>query len=124
MKSAHLVCLLVCLLFAAFVHAQEKDDPAKDKQIEQQVLKDIKKTCTPQKKQSDKEWQDMILSSEANRLLIKNAITAVKRDNWTTTGRQWVRWIVWKIIKREATASRCFSERSRYTPSYKAPMLC
>jgi len=81
MKSAHLVCLLVCLLFAAFVHAQEKDDPAKDKQIEQQVLKDIKKTCTPQKKQSDKEWQDMILSSEANRLLIKNAITAVKRDN-------------------------------------------
>ncbi|WP_434057781.1 YicS family protein [Enterobacter asburiae] len=81
MKAAHLVCLLVCLLFAAFVHAQEKEDPAKEAQIKQQVLKDIKKTCTPQKKQSDKAWQEMILSSEANQLLIKNAITAVKRDN-------------------------------------------
>ncbi|MBT1885231.1 YicS family protein [Enterobacter mori] len=77
MKAAHLVCLLVCLLFAAFVHAQE----AKGAQIKQQVLKDVKKTCTPQKKQSDKAWQAMILSSEANQLLIKNAITAVKRDN-------------------------------------------
>ena len=75
MKSAHLVCLLVCLIFAAFVHAQ------KEAQIKQQVLKDVKKTCTPQKKQSDKAWQAMILSSEANQLLIKNAITAVKRDN-------------------------------------------
>ena len=82
MKAAHLVCLLVCLLFAAFVHAQE---------IKQQVLKDIKKTCTPQKKQSDKAWQEMILSSEANQLLIKNAITAVKRDNldayWAAVGQ-------------------------------------
>ena len=41
----------------------------------------MKKACTPQKKQSDKAWQAMILSSEANQLLIKNAITAVKRDN-------------------------------------------
>ncbi|HFK5792975.1 YicS family protein [Enterobacter asburiae] len=91
MKAAHLVCLLVCLLFAAFVHAQEKEDPAKEAQIKQQVLKDIKKTCTPQKKQSDKAWQEMILSSEANQLLIKNAITAVKRDNldayWAAVGQ-------------------------------------
>lgn len=50
MKSAHLVCLLVCLLFAAFAHAQEKDDPAREAQIKQQVLKDVKKACTPQKK--------------------------------------------------------------------------
>ena len=89
--AAHLVCLLVCLLFAAFVHAQEKDDPAKEAQIKQQVLKDIKKTCTPQRKQSDKAWQEMILSSEANQLLIKNAVTAVKRDNldayWAAVGQ-------------------------------------
>ena len=65
MKSAHLVCLLVCLIFAAFVHAQETSAPEKEAQIKQQVLKDVKKTCTPQK----------------NQLLIKNAITAVKRDN-------------------------------------------
>ena len=70
-ESCAPVCLLVCLLFAAFVHAQEKDDPAKETQIKQQVLKDIKKTCTPQKKQSDKARQEMILSSEANQLLIK-----------------------------------------------------
>lgn len=91
MKAAHLVCLLVCLLFPAFVHAQEKEDPAKEAQIKQQVLKDIKKTCTPQKKQSDKAWQAMILSSEANQLLIKNAVTAVKRDNldayWAAVGQ-------------------------------------
>jgi hypothetical protein len=41
----------------------------------------------------------MILSSEANRLLIKNAITAVKRDNLDNYWAAWVRWIVWKIIK-------------------------
>lgn len=91
MKSAHLFCLIVCLLFAAFVHAQEEESPAKDAQIKQQVLKDIKKTCTPQRKQSDKEWQAMILSSEANQLLVKNAITAVKRDNldgyWEAIGQ-------------------------------------
>lgn len=80
-ESCTLVCLLVCLLFAAFVHAREKDDPVKEAQIKQQILKDVKKACTPQKKQSDKAWQAMILSSEANQLLIKNAITAVKRDN-------------------------------------------
>lgn len=33
MKSAHLFCLIVCLLFAAFVHAQEEESPAKDAQI-------------------------------------------------------------------------------------------
>ena len=41
----------------------------------------------------------MILSSEANQLLIKNAITAMKRDNRTPTGMQSVRWIVWKITE-------------------------
>ncbi|HDX4049993.1 TPA: hypothetical protein ROG05_002375 [Enterobacter soli] len=91
MKSAHLFCLIVCLLFAAFVHAQDEESPARDAQIKQQVLKDIKKTCTPQRKQSDKEWQAMILSSEANQLLVKNAITAVKRDNldgyWDAVGQ-------------------------------------
>ena len=81
MKATHLICLLICMLFAAFVHAQEKDNPAKEAQIKQQVMKDIKKTCTPQKKHSDKAWQAMILSSEANQLLIKNAVTAMKRDN-------------------------------------------
>ena len=81
MKFAHLFCLIVCLLVAAFVHAQDEESPAKDAQIKQQVMKDLKKVCTPQKKQSDKQWQAMILSSEANQLLIKNAITAMKRDN-------------------------------------------
>ncbi|HDS9360953.1 TPA: hypothetical protein QH850_003526 [Enterobacter chengduensis] len=91
MKSAHLICLLACLLFTAFAHAREANDAAKDAQLKQQVLKDIKKACTPQKKQSDKAWQTMILSSEANRLLIKNAVTAMKRDNldgyWEAVGR-------------------------------------
>ena len=39
MKAAHLVCLLVCLLFAAFVHAQEKDDPVKEAQITQRLVR-------------------------------------------------------------------------------------
>ena len=91
MKSAHLFCLIVCLLFAAFVHAQETQDPAKYEQLKQQVLKDIKKTCTPQGKQTDKEWQAMIMSSEANKLLVENAITAIQRDNldnyWSAIGQ-------------------------------------
>ncbi len=91
MKSAHLVCLLVCLLFAAFAHAQETPDPAKYEQLKQLVLKDIRKVCTPQKKQSDKAWQAMILSSEANQILVKNAVTAMQRDNldnyWAAVGQ-------------------------------------
>jgi len=55
MKSAHLFCLVVCLLFAAFVHAQELNDPVKLEQMKQSVLKDVKKACAPQRKQSDKE---------------------------------------------------------------------
>jgi len=53
MKSAHLFCLVVCLLFAAFVHAQELNDPVKLEQMKQSVLKDVKKACAPQRKQSD-----------------------------------------------------------------------
>jgi hypothetical protein len=49
MKSAHLVCLLVCLLFAAFVHAQEKDDPAKDKQINNKSLRILRKPARHRK---------------------------------------------------------------------------
>lgn len=90
MKSAHLFGPIACLLFAALVHAQEMLNPVGDARLEQQILNDIKKICTPQKKQSDKAWQKMILSSEANRLLIKNAITAIKRDNldnyWAAVG--------------------------------------
>jgi hypothetical protein len=69
MKSAHLFCLVVCLLFAAFVHAQELNDPVKLEQMKQSVLKDVKKACAPQRKQSDKEWQAMIMASEANQML-------------------------------------------------------
>lgn len=81
MKFAHLFCLIVCLLFAAFVHAGEKDDPTKLEQAKQLVLKDVKKACAPQRKQSETEWQKMILSSEANRLLMRNALLAVERNN-------------------------------------------
>jgi hypothetical protein len=81
MKSAHLFCLIVCLLFAAFVHAQAKDDPAKLEQMKQLILKDVKKACAPQRKQSESEWQAMIMSSEANKLLMRNAILAVERNN-------------------------------------------
>ncbi|MFY9994245.1 MAG: YicS family protein [Leclercia sp.] len=84
MKSAHLFCLVVCLLFAAFVHAedaQEVDDPVKLEQMKQLVLKDVKKACAPQRKQSDQEWEKMIMSSEANQMLVKNAVVAMKRNN-------------------------------------------
>ncbi|ABP58730.1 MULTISPECIES: YicS family protein [Enterobacteriaceae] len=91
MKVAHLFCLVVCLLFAAFAHAKETRDPAKDEKIKQVVMKDIKKVCSPQSKQTDKQWQTMILSSEANKLLIKNAVLAMERDNldnyWEAVGK-------------------------------------
>ncbi|WP_449567604.1 YicS family protein [Lelliottia nimipressuralis] len=81
MKAAHLFCLVICLLFAAFVHANETQDPVKTEKIRQAVMKDIKKVCSPQGKQTDKEWQAMIMSSEANKLLVKNAVLAMERDN-------------------------------------------
>lgn len=44
MKVAHLFCLVICLLFAAFAHAKETRDPAKDEKMKQVVMKDIKKS--------------------------------------------------------------------------------
>ncbi|AVY96929.1 MULTISPECIES: YicS family protein [Lelliottia] len=91
MKAAHLFCLVICLLFAAFVHARETQDPVKTEKIRQAVMKDIKKVCSPQGKQTDKEWQAMIMSSEANKLLVKNAVLAMERDNldnyWEAVGK-------------------------------------
>ncbi|MCI1899026.1 MAG: hypothetical protein LKI85_11755 [Enterobacter sp.] len=91
MKAAHLFCLVICLLFAAFVHAQDKQDPVKDEKIKQVVMHDIKKVCSPQSKQTDKQWQATILSSEANKLLVKNAVLAMERDNldnyWEAVGK-------------------------------------
>jgi len=91
MKVAHLFCLIVCLLFAAFVHAQEKIDPAKEAKMRETIMKDVKKICSPQRKQSDKAWRAMIMSSEANQLLIKNAVLAMERDNldnyWEAVGK-------------------------------------
>lgn len=81
MKVAHLFCLILCLLFAVFVHAQDQPDPAKEAKLRQAVMKDIKKVCAPQRRQTDKEWQAMIMSSEVNRILVKNALLAVERDN-------------------------------------------
>lgn len=81
MKVAHLFCLILCLLFTVFVHAQDQPDPAKEAKLRQAVMKDIKKVCAPQRRQTDKEWQAMIMSSEVNRILVKNALLAVERDN-------------------------------------------
>lgn len=90
MKSAHLFCLIVCLLFTAFAHAQTEEDPAKYEQLKQLVMKDVKKACSPQGNLSDKQWQEKILSSQVNQLLIKNAILAMERDNlknyWDAVG--------------------------------------
>jgi anaerobic C4-dicarboxylate transporter len=81
MKYAHLFCLVICLLFAAFVHAQTKDDPVKSEALKQSVLKDVKKACSPQGKETDKAWQAKIMTSEANKLLVKNAMLAMERNN-------------------------------------------
>ena len=91
MKAAHLFCLIVCLLLTAFVHAKETQDPLKNAKMKQAVMKDIKKVCSPQGKQTDTQWQAMILSSEGNKLLIKNAVLAMERDNldgyWEAVGK-------------------------------------
>ena len=46
------------------------------------------------------------MSSEANQLLIKNAITAVKRDSNGCLQGRLVRWIVWKIVSSRRVALR------------------
>ncbi|MGG2076292.1 YicS family protein [Lelliottia nimipressuralis] len=68
-------------------------------------MKDIKKVCSPQGKQTDKEWQAMIMSSEANKLLVKNAVLAMERDNLDNYWKPSAKWTAWRITKREA----CFT---------------
>lgn len=90
MKTVPLLCLLAC--FAA--PAALANTPMKGLQFEQQkqqVMKDVKKTCTPNKTMSDNEFGNKILANEENKMHVRDATIALERNNqknyWDAIGQ-------------------------------------
>jgi len=90
MKAVPILCLLACLS----VPAAYADSPMKGLQFEQQklqVMKDVKKTCTPDAKMSDDAFGDKILASEDNKRHVRDATLALERNNqknyWDAIGQ-------------------------------------
>ena len=90
MKTAPLLCLLAC--FA--VPAALANTPMKSLQFEQQkqqVMKDVKKTCTPSKNMSDADFGNRILSNADNKRHVQDATIALERNNqknyWDAIGQ-------------------------------------
>lgn len=85
---------LLCLLVTFAIPAAYASTPLKGLQFEQQkqqVMKDIKKTCTPGKNMSDNEFGNKILASEDNKRHVQDATIALERNNqknyWDAIGQ-------------------------------------
>lgn len=90
MKTVPFLCLLATLA----VPAAFADSPMKGLQFEQQkqqVMKDVKKTCTPGKNMSDADFSNKILASEENKMHVRDATIALERNNqknyWNAIGQ-------------------------------------
>ncbi|WP_330984645.1 MULTISPECIES: YicS family protein [Enterobacterales] len=90
MKTAPLLCLLACMT----VPAALASTPMKGLQFEaqkQQVMKDVKKTCTPSKTMSDTDFGNKILANEENKMHVRDATIALERNNqknyWDAIGQ-------------------------------------
>jgi len=90
MKTVPLFCLLACLAVPA-AFASTPLQGLQFEQQKQQVLKDIKKTCTPSKSMSDNDFANKILSSEDNKRHVQEATVALDRNNqknyWDAIGQ-------------------------------------
>lgn len=90
MNKNLLICLLACLATpAAWANA-----PLQELQFEQQkqqVLKDVRKTCTPSQKLTDNEFANKILASEDNKRRVREATLAMERNDqksyWDAIGK-------------------------------------
>ena len=90
MKKAPLLCLLACFAVpTAFANTPMKS--LQFEQQKQQVMKDVKKTCTPSEKMSDNDFGNRILSNEDNKRHVQDATIALERNNqknyWDAIGQ-------------------------------------
>jgi hypothetical protein len=90
MKTVPILCLLACLS----VPAAYADSPMKGLQFEQQklqVMKDVKKTCTPDPSMSETDFANKILANEDNKRHVRDATLAMERSNqknyWDAIGQ-------------------------------------
>ncbi|MGU3414881.1 YicS family protein [Enterobacteriaceae bacterium C34A] len=90
MKTVPLLCLLACFAAPAVLAST----PLKGLQFEQQkqqVMKDVKKTCTPSKNMSDADFGNKILANEENKMHVRDATIALERSNqknyWDAIGQ-------------------------------------
>ncbi|MFP2240538.1 YicS family protein [Pseudescherichia vulneris] len=90
MKTTPLLCLLACLV----VPAAYANSPLQGLQFEQQkmqVMKDVKKTCTPSKNLSETDFANKILANEDNKRHVRDATLAMERNNqknyWDAIGQ-------------------------------------
>lgn len=90
MKTVPFLCLLACFAAPAVLAST----PLKALQFEQQkqqVMKDVKKTCTPSKTMSDTDFGNKILASEENKMHVRDATIALERNNqknyWDAIGQ-------------------------------------
>ncbi|MDX6019184.1 YicS family protein [Scandinavium sp. V105_16] len=90
MKTTPLLCLLACLA----APAAYANSPMQGLQFEQQklqVMKDVKKTCTPSKNLSETDFANKILANEDNKRHVRDATLAMERNNqknyWDAIGQ-------------------------------------
>jgi hypothetical protein len=90
MKISPMLYLAACLV----VPAAQADSPLKGLQFEQQkqqVMKDIRKACTPKQNLSDNDFANKILASEDNKRRVRDATLALERNNeknyWDAIGK-------------------------------------
>lgn len=80
MKAVPFFCLLACLAAPA-VYASSPMKGLQFEQQKQQVMKDVKKTCTPKASMSDADFGNKILSSADNKRHVQDATIALDRNN-------------------------------------------
>jgi hypothetical protein len=90
MKAVPFLCLLACLAAPA-VYASTPLKGLQFEQQKQQVMKDVKKTCTPSKNMSDNDFGNKILANEDNKRHVQDATVALERNNqkyyWDAIGQ-------------------------------------
>jgi hypothetical protein len=90
MKSTPLLCLLACLALPA-AYASTPLQGLQFEQQKMQVMKDVKKTCTPSKNMSETDFANKILANEDNKRHVRDATLAMERNNqknyWDAIGQ-------------------------------------
>lgn len=80
MNKKPLICLLACLAVPA-AWASSPMQGLQFEQQKQQVLKDIRKTCSPSKNLTENEFANQILASEDNKRRVREATLAMERND-------------------------------------------